>query len=83
MSLFGSVFQLLGPDVEVLEQVCHDLGRRHSKMGVNKAFFPKMGLALIHSLEATLGKDMFNEYDKDAWRDVYKKIMDEILTAMD
>ena len=82
VSLFDTVFQLLGPDVEVLEDICNDLGRRHQKMGVHKAFFPKMGLGLLHGLTVTLG-DEFSDNDKDAWRDVYKKIMDQILLAMD
>lgn len=83
MSLFDTVFQLLGPDVEILEDICHDLGRRHQKMGVQKSSFPKMGLGLLHGLEVTLGDKLLTDNDKDAWREVYKKITDEILMAMD
>ena len=82
VSLFDTVFQLLGPDVDVLEDICAEVGRRHLKMGVPKAYFPKMGLALLHGLEAVLGPRL-TEHDKDAWRDTCKKISDEIMRAME
>lgn len=82
VSLFDTMFQLLGPDIEFLEEICQQVGERHKKMGVEKVFFPKMGLSLLHGLQETLG-DRLTEVDKDAWRDVYKKISDEILRAMD
>lgn len=73
VELFDSVFQLLGPDIEFLEEICHQVGRRHKALGVAKAYFPKMGLALIHGLEVSLG-EKFTEEDHDAWREVYKRI---------
>ena len=82
VSLFDTLFQLLGPDVEFLEEICQQVGERHKKMGVAKEYFPKMGLALLHGLEVSL-QDRLTEDDRDAWRDVYKKISDEILLAMD
>jgi hemoglobin-like flavoprotein len=81
VSLFDTLFQLLGPDLDFLEEICQQVGERHCKMGVKQEFFPKMGLALLYGLEITLG-DKFKEEDKDAWRSVYKKISDEILKAM-
>lgn len=81
VSFFESVFQLVGPDVEFLQEICQQVGERHKKMGIERKFFSKMGLALLHGLEVTLGDQMTKE-DKDAWRDVYKEISDEILTAM-
>ena len=81
MELMDSLFQLLGPDIEFLQEVCHEVGRQHKALGVDKAFFPKMGLALIHGLEVSLG-DKFTEDDHDAWREVYKRVSDEILRVM-
>jgi hemoglobin-like flavoprotein len=82
VQLFNTLFQLLGPDLDFLEEICQQVGERHKKMGVEKSFFPKMGLALLHGLEMTLGDELTKE-DKEFWREVYKKVSDEILTAME
>lgn len=84
VSLFDTLLQLIGPDVEFLEDICQQVGERHAKLGIAKSYFPKMGLALLHGLEVTLGATdhPLDDENRDAWRDVYKNLSDEILRAM-
>lgn len=89
--LFDTLFQLLGPDTEFIQQVTYQIGRRHKDLGIAKSYFPKMGLALVYVLRQTLRgshsnhkkRIMMTAEDLDAWRDVYKTLSDEMLRAME
>ncbi|KAL7569449.1 hypothetical protein ACA910_009632 [Epithemia clementina (nom. ined.)] len=76
--LFDSIFQMLGPDVEFIEDILQQVGRKHKTMGVSPSFFPFMGQALIHTLEQYLGKDLTME-QRTAWEEVYDAISNEIV----
>jgi hemoglobin-like flavoprotein len=76
--VFDSVFQMLGPDVDFLEEILMQLGRRHKVMGVNPSYFPFMGQALIFSLEKFLNKELTQE-QREAWEEVYDGISNEIV----
>lgn len=76
--LFDSVFQMLGPDVDFIENILCQVGQRHKAMGVSPSFFPFMGVALIHSLETFLGSKLTEE-QRSAWEDVYDAISNEIV----
>jgi nitric oxide dioxygenase len=82
VGLFDSLCQLLGPDVDFLCEICHQVGDRHKKMGIEASFFPIMGRGLVFSLEMTLGAKLTDE-DREAWVEVYKLISDEIVKAME
>jgi hemoglobin-like flavoprotein len=79
--LFDSVFQMLGPDIEFIEDILKQVGTRHKAMGVNPSFFPFMGQALMHALEQFLGKELTNE-QRDAWEEVYDSISNEIVKTI-
>ncbi|KAL7569411.1 hypothetical protein ACA910_009598 [Epithemia clementina (nom. ined.)] len=76
--LFDSVFQMLGPDLEFIEDILQQVGRKHKKMGVNPSFFPFMGQALIFAVEKYLGKQLTTE-QRVAWEEVYDSISNEIV----
>ncbi|KAL7578892.1 hypothetical protein ACA910_006878 [Epithemia clementina (nom. ined.)] len=76
--LFDSVFQMLGPDLEFIEDILRQVGRRHKSMGVSPSFFPYMGQALVHAVEKHLGKSLTAE-QRIAWEDVYDSISNEIV----
>mmetsp|Transcript_1052 Transcript_1052/g.1393 ORF Transcript_1052/g.1393 Transcript_1052/m.1393 type:complete len:154 (+) Transcript_1052:193-654(+) len=75
---FDSIFQMLGPDLEFIEEILEQLGKRHKKMGVNPSFFPFMGQAVIYSLEQYLKKELTKE-QREAWEIVFEGISDEIV----
>ncbi|KAL7569422.1 hypothetical protein ACA910_009608 [Epithemia clementina (nom. ined.)] len=41
--LFDSVFQMIGPDLEFIQDILRQVGRRHKSMGVSPSFFPFYG----------------------------------------
>ncbi|KAL7570543.1 hypothetical protein ACA910_004315 [Epithemia clementina (nom. ined.)] len=76
--LFDSVFQMLGPDIEFIEEILKQVGRKHKSMGVNPAFFPFMGQALLYAMTKFLKKEL-SEEQKEAWEEVYDSISNEIV----
>jgi len=78
VALLDSILQMLGPDIEFIEEVLGQVGERHAKMQVNASFFPFLGQSLIWSLEQKLGDD-FTEEQRHAWEEVYEAISTEII----
>mmetsp|Transcript_7579 Transcript_7579/g.9906 ORF Transcript_7579/g.9906 Transcript_7579/m.9906 type:complete len:153 (+) Transcript_7579:63-521(+) len=76
--LFDSVFQMLGPDVDFIQDILKQVGIRHKAMGVSPSFFPFMGQALMHAMETFLGKKL-NDEQQGAWEEVYDAISNEIV----
>lgn len=81
VKLLDSILQMLGPDAEFIEEILTQVGIRHAKMGVNVAFFPFLGQALLWSLEKTIGNEMTHEH-KEAWDEVYDAISSIIVKAI-
>ena len=73
---------ITGPDVELIEEILAQVGKRHKDFGVESKFFPSMGTALVEALEDMMGPDHFNELHKTAWNDVYREMSSEIVKAM-
>ncbi|KAL7562545.1 hypothetical protein ACA910_015429 [Epithemia clementina (nom. ined.)] len=76
--VFDSVFQMLGPDQEFIEEMLAQIGKRHKKMGVNPSFFPYMGQALMYSLEKYLLRKL-SDRETEAWEEVFDAISGEIV----
>mmetsp|Transcript_13558 Transcript_13558/g.25878 ORF Transcript_13558/g.25878 Transcript_13558/m.25878 type:complete len:156 (-) Transcript_13558:105-572(-) len=82
VGFFDSVLQLLGPDVEFIEEILYSVGKRHSKMGVCPGYFPYLGTALFYALEETLGPSNWSPEDQTAWEEVYEMISNEMVKAI-
>ena len=82
VKLFDSVLQMLGPDTEFIEEILAQVGRRHKVMGINPAFFPYMGQALVAQLETVLGADVLTKEHRQAWEEVFDEISGEIVKAI-
>jgi hemoglobin-like flavoprotein len=76
--VFDSVFQMLGPDVELFEEILGQVGHRHKAAGVNPSFFPFMGQALFFALEKFLDKELTDE-QREAWNVVYEGVSNVIV----
>ena len=61
---------MLGPDMDIVEEQMYDLGVSHQKYGVLPHHFDVMGQALEHTLQGILGSK-FTPATKNAWRKVY------------
>ena len=79
--LLDSILQMLGPDVEFIQEILSQVGTRHAKMGVNVTFFPFLGQSLLWALEQAIGDNMTSEH-KEAWDEVYDAISSEIVKAI-
>ena len=81
IAMIDSVLSLLGPDIEVLEDLLSQLGVRHTRLGVEKEYFPLLGQALFSVLKDALGEKYTKEVEH-AWNTVYASLSDEIIKGM-
>ena len=79
--VFDSVFQMLGPDQEFIEEMLKQIGKRHKAMGVNASFFPFMGHALIDSIEEFIARKLTG-HEREAWEHVFDVISAEIVKVI-
>jgi hemoglobin-like flavoprotein len=63
---------MLGPDLEVVEEQLYDLGKSHTKYGVSPKHFELMGKALVVTLQKVLGRRSFTEQTAKAWKEIYE-----------
>jgi len=66
----GNAVDLLGPEMEPLEQELFALGRRHIHMKAEAHHWPFVGEALMYTMKRTL-RTRFTDYDEAAWREIY------------
>lgn len=78
---FDSVFQILGPDLELTVDILNQIGRRHKSIGVHPSLFPFMGEAIISTLQEFLGRPLTDQ-QRDAWEEVVDSICSEITKAI-
>ncbi|KAL7558463.1 hypothetical protein ACA910_015365 [Epithemia clementina (nom. ined.)] len=79
--LMDSVIQMLGPDVEFIEEILVQVGQRHKAMNVKPSFFPFMGKALILTVEEYLNRPLTN-LKRNAWEEVYDEISQVIIKTI-
>ncbi|CAJ1936885.1 unnamed protein product [Cylindrotheca closterium] len=72
--MIGKVVDMLGPDMDTVEDILLDLGQRHVRYGVQPEFYVSLGQALMTTLEANLKPADFNAPVKAAWVQVYAAI---------
>ena len=80
IQMLDTSLQMLGPDIELLTEINHDLGKRHVRYGVTKEMYEFMGEALIFTLDKMLGK-AFTPDIKDAWEHIYAELSGDIISA--
>jgi hemoglobin-like flavoprotein len=80
LEMIDTALDMLGPDIELLTEIMHDLGIKHIRYGVKPEMFPVMGEALISTLQDTLGAD-FTESMKDSWRETYDALSADMIRA--
>jgi len=80
IQMLDSSLQMLGPDLEMITEINHDLGKRHVRYGVTPEMYGFMGEALMYTLEKMLGDD-FKKETREAWEQVYSELASDILSA--
>ena len=80
IQMLDTALNMLGPDIELLTEIMQELGVKHVRYGVRPDMFPKMGDALIATLEQTLGDD-FSDAVRDAWKETYAELSQDMVRA--
>mmetsp|Transcript_5730 Transcript_5730/g.11149 ORF Transcript_5730/g.11149 Transcript_5730/m.11149 type:complete len:158 (+) Transcript_5730:56-529(+) len=80
IQMLDTSLNMLGPDIELLTEINHDLGKRHVRYGVKPEMYEFMGEALVYTLEKLLGDD-FKPEVREAWNQIYIELSDDIKSA--
>ena len=78
VQMLDTALNMLGPDIELLTEIMHELGMKHVRYGVKPEMFPIMGDALLHTLETTL-KDDFTDPIREAWIEQYSALSQDMI----
>ncbi len=81
IDMFDKAINMLGPDTETLNEVLHDLGKRHIKYGILPHYFPFMGHAVVYALKESIGDTMTPEVT-EAWVEVYDELSGGIMKSI-
>jgi len=79
VGMLDSAVHFLGPDLSTLEDALIQLGARHTTYGVLPEHYPIVGQALLGTLEAALGKEVFNKQLQEAWAALYGFVTSSML----
>ena len=66
-------------DMDTLVKALKELGAKHVSYDVKEDHYPIVGQALLETLAAALGKDVFTNEVKEAWTSVYGVITEKML----
>jgi hemoglobin-like flavoprotein len=80
LEMIDTALNMLGPDIEMLTEIMHELGIKHIRYGVKPDMFPVMGEALAHVLKETLG-DAFTDVVAEAWVETYAALSGDMIQA--
>jgi hemoglobin-like flavoprotein len=81
IQMLDTALNMLGPDIELLSEIMHELGVKHVRYGVKPEMFPVMGEALFLTLENVLGSD-FDTVTRAAWKETYNELSQDMVRAM-
>ncbi len=70
VGMLDMAIDMLGPDLEMVEEQLQQLGIRHIRYGVMPKHYPLMGKALLQTIENKLG-DQFTDRHHDSWNAIY------------
>lgn len=71
VKMLDMAIDMLGPDMEIVEDQLYELGTSHKRYGVTPKHFEVMGDSLRHALKQILGDKTYNAETDKAWMDIY------------
>mmetsp|Transcript_96 Transcript_96/g.160 ORF Transcript_96/g.160 Transcript_96/m.160 type:complete len:154 (+) Transcript_96:32-493(+) len=82
ISMLSKAVNLLGPDIEVVNSILHNLGQKHrDSYGVKASFYPPMGKALVETLEELIGPKRFTAKVKESWVECFQAMSYEMVQS--
>lgn len=78
--MLSRAVNLLGPDIDVVTSILHDLGKKHRESyGVKASFYSPMRKALIETLEELIGPKHFTANVKESWIECFQAMSYEMV----
>lgn len=78
--MLDKAVNLLGPDIDVVNSILHNLGEKHrDSYGVKTSFYAPMGKALLETLEELLGPKRFTDVVKESWAECFQAMAYEMI----
>jgi len=71
MGMLDMAIDMLGPDMDMVEEELQRLGIVHIGYGVMPKHYPLMGKALVEVLEEKLGSRFFSKQHHESWNTMY------------
>jgi hemoglobin-like flavoprotein len=81
IQMFDTVFNMLGPDVELLSEILQDVAIKHQKFGVTPTMFHEMEHCLINTLQEILGPKKFSSSMKQAYHETYAALSSDMIVS--
>lgn len=76
------IVDMLGPNLEVMQETLVGLGRQHRRYGVNRKHFEFMGIALLGTVQELLG-ETFTAEQKLSWEECWKIMINSMLQGLE
>jgi hemoglobin-like flavoprotein len=79
--MIDAALSMLGTDLELLNEIMLDLGKRHMGYGVSADHFPAMGNALVFAMSKVLGST-WNQMTENAWLEAYGEFSSDMAASL-
>lgn len=80
--MMDAALSMLGPDMDLLNEIIGELAEKHKRYGVTAPMFPILGEGFLVALETHLGASFFDSNMKTAWQETYDLLSNEMTKAM-
>ena len=81
VQMLDTALNMVGPDIELLTEIMHELGAKHVRYGVKPEMFPIMGEAIITALKSSLN-DKFTTSIEEAWKETFSELSGDMVRGM-
>jgi hemoglobin-like flavoprotein len=72
VQMLDKTIGLLGPDIDVLTHVLHELGKKHAQMGVKSSQYVDLGQALVTTIQEMSPEGSFSDEVKHSWLEIFQ-----------
>ena len=78
--MLAKAVNLMGPDIDIVNGILHNLGQKHrDTYGVKASFYAPMGKALIETLAELIGPKRFTDAVKESWVECFQAMSYEMI----
>lgn len=81
VQMLDGVLTLLGPNMDMLEEILGKLGERHRRLGIDKTYIILVGSSVRRAIGAKLKSTYTSQHDK-AWQEVFALLSGKIIKNM-